>query len=496
MDKKYRSGLTKDPVSFALGRITSNTTLFPNFRFNRINPANYQLIDIHSLNDVDAGTRRATLRANVGAEASGEVNIEWSCISMSDLNSAFGGFPRPLKEGDGTTVQELLDHINEVLGCNITGDDVVAISGGATPSELPLSHVIPRVGESRAIKLRARNTSPFLTGEAIFTFRNSLPAFKYTGGGSVSLNGVSYNGYILGVDGSPDVGTPSIGFDFGDPNDGEFVRYRFSIEPASWHPEAAVVGVLNIPDTDTVRIILRNALEDDFPYEIFFRAARPDGWPDPDYPDNVRAVRSNTTAPVVIQQSNGRFMYKDYTFNGSRPRSMNNIILFRGIQRWDFEPTILTLNPAVYENELIYLQDTHFSFTGESFVVDGMSVIGKRFNKADAPVFEYRLGTGEIIRGKISALWDIPGDNADLATSLRVQFFNESGGIEWQYLPSNITIDGVELARDGMNPAPTSQGVDEYSGIVLSSAKFYVISGKPLTFAVGETFNVSVGRLE
>lgn len=496
MDKKYRSGLTKDPVSFALGRITSNTTLFPNFRFNRINPANYQLIDIHSLNDVDAGTRRATLRANVGAEASGEVNIEWSCISMSDLNAALGDFPRPLKEGDGTTVQELLDHINEVLGCNITGDDVVAISGGATPSELPLTHVIPRVGEFRVIKLRAKSTSAFLTGEAVFSFRNALPAFKYTGGGAVTLNAVDYEGYVVGVNGATDIGLAASGFDFRDPNDDEFARFRFSVEMSPWHPEAAVAGVLRILEGSTVRIILRDALANDFPYEIFFRSALSDGTPDPDYPENNRAVRADTTPPVVMQQNNGRFMYKDYTFNGTQPRSMNNIILFTGIERWDYEPTTLTLNTAVYENELIVLQDTQFSFTGESFDVDGTTVIGKRFAKADAPAFEYRLGSGEIISGKVSAIWDIPGGNADLNTSLRVQFFKENGSLEWQWLPSNVFIDGVEIVRDQMNPAPTSQGSGDYAGITLHTAKFYITSGKSLTFGVGETCEVAFGRLE
>lgn len=496
MDKKYRYGLTKDPVSFALGRLMSNTNLFPNFRFTRLNPAKYELIDVHSLNDVDEGTRLATLRALPGAETVGEVDIEWSCVALSDVYSALQQVQMPIKQGDGTTVQELLDHINEVLGCNLTGADVAAISGGATPTELPLTHVIPRVGEFRVIKLRAKSTSTYVTGEQIFSLRNSLPAFKYSGGAAVTLDGVNYTGFVNAVDGTTDAGAPISGMDFRDPNDGEFARFRMSVSNSPAHPEAAVAGFLRVVDADTVRLILRDALESDFPYEIFCFTTLPNGDPDPDDPEGNRLVRNGNTAPVVFQQSNGRYMYKDYVFGPAKPRSMASLALVASVERWNYEPTILTLNPAVYENELIYLQDTQFSFAGVAFDVNGTSVIGKRYNKADAPSFEYRLGSGEIISGKISAIWDIPGDNADLTTSLRVQFFKEYGDLEWQWLPSNIVIDGVEIVRDQMNPAATSQGTDDYAGLTLHTAKFYVVSGKPLTFIAGDNYDVSLGRLE
>ena len=159
MQKKILPSLTKDPVGFVLGRLTSNQVAFPNFRFNRLKPANYELIDVHSLNDVDAGVRRATLRAKPGAEATGEVAIEWNCIPLTELATALPLQPAPFTNGAPFTVQALIEHINATLNANLGTGDVVAYSGGASPTPLPYNTAIPTNGSGLStIKLVAKST--------------------------------------------------------------------------------------------------------------------------------------------------------------------------------------------------------------------------------------------------------------------------------------------------------------------------------------------------
>lgn len=292
MSLPLRKNVLLDPVAFVLKRLNERRDRFPDARFAKLNPAEYELLNVGPHigfgGPVDCPEREALLKAKPGATVPGEVTVVWEPSHIGFLlvqiaqnyqrTNALGPLPS-YAVNDEISKQRFVDWYNQTQQAILTVDDF----------DFNTPMIIKGDGLHWVVNLAARDTSVRFAKSGVFDL--PIPRMSTTlKTGTASMGGFAYYGIANTLPGLSDWKGSIIA---------DRVSERvFIAAPVRGYqrPTPKVVMCAVQADGLTLRFGLKDALEDDIPWRVKFKGK----W----------FIQINSNAkPVAIA---GSMFYKDY----------------------------------------------------------------------------------------------------------------------------------------------------------------------------------------